>query len=79
MLTLRLNALRRELELGTLARVPLTEGYSITLPTAVLVRRAATYGAIVTAFLELLNEIYVTGRASAGQYSDTPASKLTQR
>ena len=57
---LTLNALKRELELGTLARVPLNEGYNITLPTAVLVRKAATYGAIVTAFLGLLNELYVT-------------------
>jgi DNA-binding transcriptional LysR family regulator len=55
---LPLNAIGRELELGTLQQVPLQEEYSITLPTAVLVRRAASYGAIVTAFLDLLGEIY---------------------
>ena len=62
---LPLNALKRELELGTLARVPLKEGYNIALPTAVLVRRAATYGAIVTAFLDLLSELYETPEAGA--------------
>ncbi len=62
---LPLNALKRELELGTLARVPLKEGYNIALPTAVLVRRAATYGAIVTAFLDLLSELYETPQAAA--------------
>ena len=55
---LPLNAPSREIELGTLARVPLNEDYDITLPTAVMVRRAATYGAIVTAFLALLGELY---------------------
>ena len=33
-------------------------GYQVTLPTAVMVRRAARYGAIVTAFLDLLTEMY---------------------
>ena len=62
-----LNALKRELELGTLTQVPLVEEYHITLPTAVLVRRTATYGAIVTAFLELLSELYAapTARVAA--------------
>ncbi len=55
---LPLNALRRELSLGTLAHVRLKEGYQITLPTAVMVRRASSYGAIVTAFLDLLHELY---------------------
>ena len=55
---LPLNALARELELGTLAQVRLEEDYDITLPTAVIVRRASTYGAIVTAFLDLLDELY---------------------
>ena len=55
---LPLNALKRELEMGTLSQVPLEEEYHITLPTAVMVRRTATYGAIVTAFLDLLGELY---------------------
>ena len=57
---LPLNALKRELELGTLAQVPLAEDHRIILPTAVMVRRASTYGAIVTAFLDLLGELYTT-------------------
>ncbi len=52
------NALRREIALGTLTLVELREGHHVTLPTAVMVRRAARYGAIVRAFLELLDELY---------------------
>ncbi len=55
---LPLNALRRELALGTLAHAELKEGYQVTLPTAAMVRRAASYGAILTAFLQLLDELY---------------------
>ena len=62
---LPLNALRRELSLGTLAHVTLREDYHITLPTAVMVRRAATYGAIVTAFLDLLNQLYAEERVAS--------------
>ncbi len=54
------NSLQRELELGTLAHVRLEEGYRVTLPTSVMVRRAASYGAIVTVFLDLLQELYPT-------------------
>ena len=52
------SALRRELAMGTLTQVEILEGYQVTLPTAVMVRRAARYGAIVTAFLDLLSEMY---------------------
>ena len=52
------NALRRELALGTLSQVEILEGHQVQLPTAVMVRRAARYGPIVTAFLELLQDIY---------------------
>jgi DNA-binding transcriptional LysR family regulator len=52
------NSLHRELELGTLAHVRLLEGYRVTLPTAVMVRRASSYSAIVTAFLDQLRELY---------------------
>jgi DNA-binding transcriptional LysR family regulator len=62
---LPLNALKREIELGTLARVPLTDDYRITLPTAVMVRKAATYGTIVTAFLNLLAELYQSEQVAA--------------
>jgi len=55
---LPLNALSRELELGTLSMVKLQEDHRITLPTGVMVRKAASYGAIVTAFIELLAELY---------------------
>ena len=60
------NSLHRELAMGTLAQVQLREGYQVTLPTAVMVRRAATYGAIVTAFLDLLRDIYPDAREAAG-------------
>lgn len=59
------NSLHRELAMGTLAQVQLREGYQVTLPTAVMVRRAATYGSIVTAFLELLRDIYPDAREEA--------------
>jgi len=52
------NSLHRELELGTLAHVRLLEGHRVTLPTAVMVRRASSYSAIVTAFLDQLRELY---------------------
>jgi DNA-binding transcriptional LysR family regulator len=57
---LPLNALTREIELGAISQVPLEGDYRITLPTGVMVRKVASYGAIVTAFLDLLNELYTT-------------------
>ena len=55
---LPLSALRRELELGVLAHAELREGHRVALPTAAMVRRAGAYGAILTAFLDLLDELY---------------------
>ena len=60
---LPLNALSREIELGTLSHVPLMDDYTITLPTGVMVRKASSYGAIVTAFMELLGELYPNASA----------------
>ncbi len=62
---LPLNALKREIDLGALAQVPLTDDYRLTLPTAVMVRKAATYGTIVTAFLNLLAELYQSEQVAA--------------
>jgi DNA-binding transcriptional LysR family regulator len=64
---LPLNALGREIALGTLARVALEGDYTITLPTGVMVRKASSYGAIVTAFLELLRELYPSAEARPAQ------------
>ena len=64
---LPLNALGREIALGTLARVALEGDYTITLPTGVMVRKASSYGAIVTAFLELLRELYPSTEAQPAQ------------
>ncbi|MBI4200890.1 MAG: LysR family transcriptional regulator [Chloroflexi bacterium] len=52
------NALRRELELGTLAAIPIKEGYDVVLPTSVMVRKARSRSAMVQAFLGLLAELY---------------------
>ena len=59
------NSLHRELEQGSLAHVQLREGHRVTLPTAVMVRRASSYGAIVTAFLDLLHELYPASKPAA--------------
>ncbi len=52
------HSIMRELEAGTLAQVHLEEGHRITLPTAVMVRKASSYGPLVTAFLDLLQSLY---------------------
>ncbi len=52
------SSIRHELERGSLCVVPLREGHSVSLPTAVMVRRAQHYGAGVQAFLEVLREMY---------------------
>ena len=59
------NSLHREVAMGTLAHVELREGHQVTLPTAVMVRRASTHGTIVTAFLDLLHELYPDESAMA--------------
>ena len=52
------SGVRHELEHDTLRLIPLTEGYKVTLPTAVLVRRAQHYSPTVLAFLKVLQQIY---------------------
>ena len=52
------SGVRRELELGNLAMVHLTEAQQVHLPTCVLVRRGQHYSTTVLAFLALLREIY---------------------
>jgi len=52
------NAIRREVEMGTLVAVPLEEGYRVTLPTAVLVHRKQPGTPAVRAFLALLREAF---------------------
>ena len=64
---LPLNALSREIQLGTISQIPLEGDYRITLPTGVMVRKVTSYGAIVTAFLDLLNNLYL-------RTTPTPAS-----
>ena len=46
------KSVEREFRMGTLAHVQLEEGHRITLPTAAMVRRASSYGPLVTAFLD---------------------------
>ena len=67
------SALRRELAMGTLTQVEILEGHQVTLPTAVMVRRAARYGAIVTAFLDLLGEMYPHERTWRPDAEEAPA------
>ena len=55
------KSLERELRTGTLAHVQLEEGHRITLPTAAMVRKASSYGPLVTAFLDLLRSMYGDG------------------
>ena len=52
------SAVRQELENGSLAIIPLTEGHRVVLPTCVMVRRAQHYSTTVLAFLALLGETY---------------------
>jgi len=52
------SGVKDELERGTLSIIPLEEGYSVTLPTAVLIKRSQTYLPSVTAFLKVLRNTY---------------------
>ena len=52
------SSIHHELERGSLSVVPLREGHSVSLPTAVMVRRAQHYGAGVQAFLDVLHDMY---------------------
>ena len=64
---LPLNSMHQELELGMLATVPIKEGYDVVLPTSVMVRRTATQGTVVQAFLELLYSLYPDQGTGADQ------------
>ena len=68
------NSLHRELDMGTLAHVRLREGHQVTLPTAVMVRKAGSYSAIVTAFLDMLAELYPDAYTGDGVSPEPPAS-----
>jgi DNA-binding transcriptional LysR family regulator len=48
------NGIHQELELRTLSLIRLQGGHRVTLPTAVMVRRAQVYSPAVLAFLEVL-------------------------
>ncbi|MDE2766357.1 MAG: LysR family transcriptional regulator [Chloroflexota bacterium] len=74
---LPLNALRRELAQGILARVELREGHRVTLPTAAMVRRDGAYGAILTAFLDLLDELYPQPEETAPDSGAYPLNRLS--
>lgn len=52
------SSLKRETREGTLAVVPLAEGYHVALPTTVLVRRASPYPHPLLAFLQVLSSLY---------------------
>jgi DNA-binding transcriptional LysR family regulator len=52
------SGVRQELERDTIRLIPLSEGYNVTLPTAVLIRRAKEYSPSVIAFLRVLKQIY---------------------
>lgn len=52
------GAMEQEMRLGSLSIVPLTEGHKVTLPTAVMVRRARHYSTPVLAFLKVLEDMY---------------------
>ncbi len=52
------SGVRHELERGSLRLIPLTEGHQVSLPTAVMVRRAQHYSPAVLAFMDVLREMY---------------------
>lgn len=52
------NSLDRELELGTLLTLEVTEGISVRLPTSVIHRSTKRMGTIVAAFLGVIQDIY---------------------
>ena len=52
------SGVRHELERGSLCLIPLKEGHLVSLPTAVMVRRAQHYSPAVLAFLDVLQDMY---------------------
>ena len=67
------KSLERELRMGTLAHVRLEEGHRITLPTAAMVRKASSYGPLVTAFLDLLQSMYGSAEAESADRNNEKA------
>ena len=64
------KSVEREFGMGTLAHVQLEEGHRITLPTAAMVRRASSYGPLVTAFLDLLQSMYGSAEPEEAEPSE---------
>lgn len=52
------SSVRHELERGSLSLVPLKEGHLVSLPTAVMVRRAQHYSPALLAFMNVLRDMY---------------------
>lgn len=52
------SAIEKELELGTLTHVKISDDLKVELPTSVLYRKGRMHGGIVTAFLQTLQDLY---------------------
>ena len=52
------NSILTEIEQGSLATIPIKEGYNVDLPTSVMVQRTISHGAVVGSFLDLLYSLY---------------------
>ncbi|MEE2700965.1 MAG: LysR family transcriptional regulator [Chloroflexota bacterium] len=52
------NSILTEIEQGSLATIPIKEGYNVDLPTSVMVQRTLSHGAVVGSFLDLLYSLY---------------------
>jgi DNA-binding transcriptional LysR family regulator len=50
------SAIRQEVEQGGIAKVPLTEGHTVTLDTAAILMRRVPHSPMVRAFLQLLQD-----------------------
>ncbi|MEE9199170.1 MAG: LysR family transcriptional regulator [Dehalococcoidia bacterium] len=64
------SSIRREVELGSLASVPLSEGHRVTLHTVAMVRRKQPRSPMVRAFLGILRQMLST--APAGGLASGP-------
>ena len=59
------NSILTEIEQGSLATIPIKEGYNVDLPTSVMVQRTVSHGAVVASFLDLLYSLYPVERVIA--------------
>ncbi len=66
------SGIKRELEAGSLALVPLTEGHRVVLPTSVMLRRSATYGPPTLAFMAVLADMYDADLSELGGEARPP-------